>query len=119
MYDNLLPNGSVLLLKGARRRVMTVGRVVAMEGGDEVFDYCAPPFPQGLSAADSLVFFNRDAIETVYFIGCQDIEELQFREQVLAPLGELYVDENGQIVERERAEETAVEPESTVFADVD
>lgn len=104
MYESLLPVGSVVLLKGARKRVMIVGRIQVMTGDPTVYDYVSCPFPEGLIDTDELFFFNRDDVAAVYFIGFQDPEELQFRAQVLAPLGELYVDENGQIAEREESE---------------
>lgn len=107
MYGDLLPIGSIVLLKGAEQRVMIVGRIVAMEGDDTVFDYCACLYPEGLSTAEQMVFFNRDAIELVYFIGFQDGEELRYRSEFLASLGELYVNGEGQIVERGKPAEGA------------
>lgn len=105
MYESLLPVGSVVLLKGARKRVVIIGRIQVMTGDPTVYDYVSCPYPEGLIDTDELYFFNREDVEAVYFIGFQDPEELQFRAERLAPLGELYVDEGGQIAERERAEE--------------
>ncbi|MBQ9503794.1 MAG: DUF4176 domain-containing protein, partial [Lachnospiraceae bacterium] len=45
-------------------------------------------------------FFNRDAIERVYFIGYQDEDEIRFKNEVLATLGELEI-KDGQIVAKE------------------
>lgn len=124
MYESLLPVGSVVLLKGANKRVMVIGRIQVMKGDPTVYDYVSCPYPEGLIDADELYFFNRDDIERVYFIGFQDPEELQFRAERLAPLSELYVDEDGQIAERAAGPEAAApapDPnviEPVVFADV-
>lgn len=99
-YENLLPIGSVVLLKGANKRVAIMGRIQARANDPKVYDYSACYYPEGLVSSDSFVFFDHDDIERVYFIGFQDIEELQFREEQLATIGELYVDENGAIAER-------------------
>ena len=117
MYESLLPVGSVVSLKGADRRVIVIGRLQVMEGRNEVFDYCACAYPEGMVDARSLVFFNDDDIDLLYFVGFQDPEELRFRSEVLAQLGELYIDENGQVVERERPSEEATADEAPASAD--
>ena len=99
MYKDLLPIGSVVLLKGGDKRIMICGRIQTKAGSDEIYDYSACYYPQGINS-DTLFFFNRDAIDTVFFIGFQDIEELEFRHQVLDKLGELEV-KDGAIVPKE------------------
>ena len=47
-----------------------------------------------------MFFFDRDAIDRVFFIGFQDGEELAYREEVLGVLGELEL-RDGVIVEKE------------------
>ena len=47
-----------------------------------------------------MFFFDRDGIDRVFFLGCQDKEELDFRARVLDTLGELEVRE-GKIVPKE------------------
>ena len=101
MYGDLLPIGSVVLLKGANKRVMILSRIQAPADTGDIYDYASCPYPEGIVDPENIIFFNRDDIERVYFIGFQDPEELRYREQVLASLGELYVNEDGQIVERQ------------------
>ena len=98
-YGELLPIGSVVLLKGGEKRVMICGRIQAKNGESEVFDYSGCMFPQGIISSDSMYFFNHEDIDTVYFIGCQDAEELAFKNDVLSQLGELEV-RNGEIVSK-------------------
>ena len=100
MYKNLLPIGSIVLLKGGDKRIMICGRIQAKEGEDSIYDYSACYYPEGIVDASSMSFFNRDAIETVYFIGFQDKEELDFRSNVLDNLGELEI-KDGSIVAKE------------------
>lgn len=99
MYKNLLPIGSVVLLKGGNKRVMICGRIQTRAGSDVIYDYSACYFPEGIMDPKSMFFFNRDAIETVFFIGLQDKEELDFRAAVLDRLGELEV-RDGKIVNK-------------------
>lgn len=105
MYENMLPIGSVVALGGGEKRLMVVGRIQKMQGDDTIYDYVGCPYPEGVVSANAFAFFNRDDIERVYFIGFQDPEALELSAR-LAALGELYVNEEGQIVEREaKAEE--------------
>lgn len=91
MYGDLLPIGSVVLLKGANKRVMICGRIQARAGCDKVYDYSACWYPEGITAPDQMFFFDRDAVDTVFFLGFQDKEELDFRSKVLGTLGQLEV----------------------------
>lgn len=101
-YQDLLPIGSVVLLKGGEKRVMIVGRIQTKAGNDKIYDYCAVFYPEGLASTDSCFFFDRDAIERIYYIGMQDEEELSFREDFLDQLPELVV-RDGQMVPKEEA----------------
>lgn len=100
MYKDLMPIGSIVRLHGGDRRIMICGRVVCRNGEDTIYDYVACLYPQGITSSDDMYFFNRDAIEDVFFIGFQDQEEIQFRTGILDNLGELTV-VNGQIVTKE------------------
>ncbi len=100
MYKDLMPIGSIVRLKGGERRVMICGRVLCRSGEERIYDYTACPYPQGIIGSDEMYFFDRDAIEEVFFIGFQDPEELHFRKDVLNQLGELTV-VDGKIVAKQ------------------
>lgn len=100
MYEQLLPLGSVVLVRGARKRLMITGRLQVRVGESKVYDYSGCLFPEGLVSSDSVAFFDHSAIAHLYFVGFQDEEELAFRTERLGTLGELYVDEQGRIAER-------------------
>lgn len=97
MYKDMLPIGSVVLLKGGSKRIMICGRIQSRAGENVIYDYSACYYPQGIIDPASMFFFNRDAIERVFFLGFQDSEELTFRSQVLDQLGELEI-KDGEIV---------------------
>lgn len=103
MYKELLPIGSVILLKGGEKRLMICSRVIVGGEENEIYDYAGCYYPEGIMDSTQLFFFNQDAIEDVYFIGFQDPEEIQFKKKVLARLdeGKLEV-EDGQIVLKEK-----------------
>ncbi len=100
MYKDLLPLGSVVLLKGGNKRIMIIGRIQTKEGEDTIYDYSACFYPEGMVGPDKIFFFNRDQIDQVFFTGLQDEEEDAFQEMVLSKLGELIV-KDGQIVPKE------------------
>ena len=104
MYSNLLPIGSVVLLKDGEKRVMICGRIQTRAGEDKIYDYVACPYPEGIVDPENMFFFNREAVDSLFFIGFQDAEELAFRSEVLGQLGELEV-RDGEIVMKERPKE--------------
>ncbi len=97
MYKNLLPIGSVVRLDAGERNVMICGRIVVPEGTDKIYDYAGCVYPEGISSNEDMVFFNRNNIEMLYFVGFQDTDELTYRSEVLDELGELAV-VNGEVV---------------------
>ncbi len=97
--DEFLPIGSVVLLEGGNKRIMICGRIQAQAGSDIIYDYSACYYPEGIVDPKSMFFFNRDAIETVYFRGYEDQDELDYRHDVLDQLGELEI-RDGMIVSK-------------------
>ena len=91
MYKNLLPIGSVVLLKGGEKRLMITSRIISKAGTNDIFDYAGCTYPEGMIDSKNMYFFNRDSIDTVFFIGFQDQEEINFRTNILDNLGELEI----------------------------
>ncbi len=100
MDRELLPLGSVVLLKEGEKRLMICGRIQAQGSENTIYDYSACLYPEGIISSDSMYFFNHDAIDRVFFIGFQDEEELAFNE-LLKGLGELEI-KDGVIVEKQK-----------------
>lgn len=99
MERNLLPLGSVVLLKNGAKRLMICGRIQTKEGSDKIFDYSACLYPEGLLGEESVFFFNDNDIDRLFFIGFQDEEELIYNGETLNKLGELEI-RDGMIVEK-------------------
>ena len=82
MIEGLLPVGSVVLLKDSTKKVMIIGVCQKEVGQDTAFwDYSGCLFPEGYMGADKTFLFNNDQIETVYSLGYQDEEQLQFKKK--------------------------------------
>lgn len=103
MYKELLPVGSIVRLIGGEKRLMVCGRIICQSESNEIYDYVGCLYPEGISSSDDMYFFNRDAIEDIYFIGFQDKEEMTYRQEILGKLGELEV-VDGQIVPKVRGD---------------
>ncbi len=103
MYEDLLPIGSVVLLRGGNTKLMITGRIISDEKLEQIYDYVSVIYPIGNSGEENQYFFNRDAIERVVFIGLQDEEELTFKREVLSKIGELTI-KDGQIVSKDEVE---------------
>ena len=70
MYKNLLPIGSVVLLKGGEKRLMICGRIQTRAGSDRVYDYSACLYPEGITGPAGMYFFDREAVETFLYACC-------------------------------------------------
>lgn len=78
----LLPIGSVVLLKGGKKRVMICGRIQTRAIDGIRFDYCACLYPEGIIDPKKLYLFNNEDIDMIYYIGMQDVEEFQYRDRL-------------------------------------
>ncbi len=77
---NLLPIGSVVLLKEADKRLMIYG-IKQMSGEEgKVYDYIGCLYPEGSIDAEYTFLFQHDDIEKVDFVGYMDTEYQVFRE---------------------------------------
>lgn len=90
-YSDLLPIGSVVLLKEAEVKLMIIGRIVSDEEMKNIYDYVGVIYPTGLAAENDQYFFNRDAIDQIYHYGYIGEEEISFKEEVLSQLDELEI----------------------------
>lgn len=61
MHKNLLPIGSVVLLRGGEKRLMICGRIQTRAGSDKVYDYSACLYPEGITGRPAVRFANREA----------------------------------------------------------
>lgn len=77
-----LPLGTVVTLKGSHKRLMIIGRGQQEVRTGRLYAYAAVAWPEGLISARTTCMFNPEAIGHLIFIGLQDEQEMQFREQI-------------------------------------
>ena len=73
----LLPIGTVLILKGAKKRIMITGYFPIIKNEDgttKKFDYAACIFPEGTYDSDNTIAFNTELIDKIYHYGLKDDE---------------------------------------------
>ncbi len=78
----LLPIGSVVMLKDGQKRVMIFGvRQTDTTTGIE-YDYISVFYPEGNMGEAGQFLFNHSDIDEVYFRGCEDEEREAFIESL-------------------------------------
>lgn len=83
MDDKYLPIGSVVMLKGGKKRVMVTGFCSIADGGDStIYDYSGCLYPEGLLNSNEVCLFNNSQIEEIFFRGLEDEEEKAFKENL-------------------------------------
>lgn len=83
----LLPIGSIVLLKEGMKRLMINGiKQTEMEGEQKEYDYIGVLYPEGYLGDQFLYLFNHEDIDQVFFRGFEDEERGAF----LDKLSELY-----------------------------
>ncbi len=78
---------------------MITGRLVTRENDNQIYDYTGCLFPEGITSASEMYFFNHENIDKIFYVGLQDEEEFSFQEY-LENLGELEV-VDGKIVQKQ------------------
>lgn len=78
--SELLPIGSVVLLKDSIKRVMVMGVLQQAENDNQKveYDYIGIPYPEGFMGIDKMFLFNHENIERTYFTGYDDFERTRF-----------------------------------------
>ena len=84
----LLPIGSVVLLKGAEKRLMICGRIQTDVATQKQYDYSACLYPEGIVNSKELYMFNNEDIDILFFMGFQDPEEFRFRKAIFDTLND-------------------------------
>ena len=77
--EKYLPLGSVVLLKGASKKIMIVGYLsYSFSQKTEIYDYMGCLYPEGIISSDKNLLFNHDQIDEIYYLGYSDDEEKIF-----------------------------------------
>ena len=91
-FNELLPIGSVVILKNAVKKLMVygVGQTDLNENKD--YDYIGVMYPEGNMGEGTQYLFNHNDIDTVFFRGYEDEE----REAFITRLQEFYDKNNAE-----------------------
>ena len=83
MREKYLPIGTVVLLKGGKKRAMITGFCsVAQENQEKIYDYSGCVYPEGYLSSNQVCLFDHDQIEKIFFVGYEDEEEKAFKEKL-------------------------------------
>lgn len=74
----LLPIGSVVILKEAKKKVMVFGVKQGDKATGKEYDYIGVVYPEGTMGDGTQFFFNHEAIDKVFFRGFEDDERAAF-----------------------------------------
>jgi hypothetical protein len=82
----LLPIGSVVLLKEGEKRLMIYGIKQVYGEDNQIYDYIGCLYPEGNIGEEYNYLFNHEDIERVDFVGFVDAEFQLFRQQLAKEL---------------------------------
>lgn len=83
MIKDLLPIGTVVMLKNAKKPLMIFGiKQLASEKPDEEYDYIGVLYPEGNMGTQFQYLFNHDDIEKILFTGYETEERQEFLEEL-------------------------------------
>ena len=77
-FDELLPIGSIVLLKDANKRLMIYGVGQTDQSENKEYDYIGVMYPEGNMGEGSQYLFNHSDIARVDFRGFDDPERTEF-----------------------------------------
>ena len=82
-YEKYLPIGTVVMLKGGKKRAMITG-FCSISGDDKskVYDYSGCLYPEGFISSNQTLLFDHSQIEKIYYLGLVDAEEKQFKQRL-------------------------------------
>lgn len=88
--EKYLPIGTVVLLKGATKRVMITGFAsMSPDTGERVFDYSGCTYPEGFYSYNEVCVFDHNQIDKIFYTGLVDDEEKLFKVELNKRLAEL------------------------------
>lgn len=75
--EKFLPIGTVVLLKGGKKRMMITGFLPSPDNKN-LYDYSGCLYPEGFLSSEQVCLFNHDQIDKIYNLGYQDDESKEF-----------------------------------------
>lgn len=84
-----LPIGTVVLLKGATKKLMITGFcAIANNEEKKMYDYSGFIYPEGMINSNQVCLFDHTQIEKIYHFGLRNEEEKEFKEKMKEALKE-------------------------------
>lgn len=82
-YEKYLPIGTVVMLKGGKKRAMITGFCsISGEDKSKIFDYSGCLYPEGFISSNQTLLFNHEQIDKIFHFGLVDEEEKQFKQKL-------------------------------------
>lgn len=89
-YGKFLPIGTVVLLKGAKKRLMITGFCSYDESKkDKAFDYTGCLYPEGIISSKQMALFDHSQIEKIFYLGYSDDEDKSFKKTMIEELNKM------------------------------
>ena len=83
MNEELLPIGSVVVLKGGTKKIMINGHYTAAnENPDKLYDYRGCPYPEGIIYSDGVALFDTNDINEIVHQGYLNDESINFLDKI-------------------------------------
>lgn len=89
-FNELLPIGSVVILKNAAKKLMVFGVGQTDQSENKEYDYIGVMYPEGNMGEGTQFLFNHSDIDKVFFRGYEDEE----RQSFISSLQEYYEELN-------------------------
>lgn len=81
--EKYLPIGTVVMLKGGKKRVMITGFcAISEQNKEKIWDYSGCMYPEGFLDSKQTGLFDHEQIEKIYHIGLIDEEEEEFKNKM-------------------------------------
>ena len=85
-----LPIGTVVMLKGGKKRVMITGFCsMPNEGNNKIYDYNGCLYPEGVVNSNQTCLFDHNQIEKIYHLGLIDNEEKEFKKELVEEVNKM------------------------------
>lgn len=82
-YEKYLPVGTVVMLKGGKKRAMITGFcAISDDDKTKVYDYSGCLYPEGFISSNQTLLFNHEQIDKIFYLGLIDDEEKQFKQKL-------------------------------------
>lgn len=102
-----LPIGSVVLLKGATKKVMVTGFCsIPNNNKNKIYDYSGCAYPEGFINTNEVCLFNTDQIDKILFKGYVDEEEKDFQKKLINLISKIKIDSNHNLVKDDESNGT-------------